>query len=299
MNHFTFELSLIAVLPALALCTYVFLKDRVEKEPLGLLAILFGAGAVAYIPSTLIENLILKLIGNCFADAMEATAEGFIQFVSPDAQYGYTALCAFFGFSLIRICIQWAVLFLITYRNKHFNYLFDGVVYSVFVSLGFVVAENVHFLLQNDSELLLPKLITSVPCQLFIGIIMGYFYTMAHMRFAANVIEDKLLRSGTVQKDNIRSSAPWTVFGIAIPFLASGLYALAGSVRNDLFSTFFYLLVFVVFGVSFYLINQIASGDVSYGKYLYRMIAKAHPELSPEKIQEIEMYTAEAKEDVK
>ena len=60
MNHFSFELSLIAVLPALLLCGFIFFKDRIEREPLGLLAILFGAGAISYIPSTLLEsNLIL------------------------------------------------------------------------------------------------------------------------------------------------------------------------------------------------------------------------------------------------
>ena len=46
MNHFSFELALVAVLPAIALCAYVFFKDRAEKEPIGLLAFLFGAGVV-------------------------------------------------------------------------------------------------------------------------------------------------------------------------------------------------------------------------------------------------------------
>ncbi len=295
MNHFSFELSLIAILPALVLCAYVFFKDRVEKEPLGLLCILFGAGALAYVPSAFLENMLLGLVDKGFAHTVQASAEGLIRFSDAGSEYCYLALCAFLGYALVRVCIQWAVLSLITYRNKNFNYLFDGVVYSVFVSLGFVVAENVHFLLQNDAELLLPKLITSVPCQLFIGIVMGYFYTMGHMRFAANTVEDKLLRSGAVEKDNIKSSAPWMICGIAIPVLANGSYALAGSVHNDVFTVIFYLIVFVVFAVSFYLIHQIASDDVSYGKYLYRIIAKAHPDLPPAKIQEI--ATTDLKED--
>lgn len=160
-------------------------------------------------------------------------------------------------------------------------------VYAVFLSLGFVVSENVHFLLQNDVELLLPKLITSVPCQLFVGIALGYYYTMWHMRFAANNIENQLLRAGAVKQDKIRSSAPWLIAGIVVPILISGLYALAGSARNETLVAVFYALVFAVFGFSFLAINHIASKDESYGKYLHRIIAKGHPELTPELINAV------------
>ena len=297
MNHLSFELSLIAVLPALFLCAFVFYKDRIEKEPIGLLALLFGAGAIVYLPSTMAENWILDTFAKLFEPFMNASAEGFVWFADSKSELAYLALCAFLGFSLVRICLQWGILFLITYKNKNFNHLFDGIVYSVFLCLGFAVAENVHFLMQNDVEFLVPKLITSVPCQLFIGIIMGYFYTMGHMRFAANEIEEKLLKSGAIQKDNIKSSAPWLISGVVIPCLISGLYHLAGSAKTDALTTAFYTLVFLIFGISFFVINQIASKDVSYGKYLFRIIAKAHPELSQETIREIPKSEISAKQE--
>lgn len=295
MNHFSFELSLIAVLPALILCAFVFYKDRIEKEPFGLLTLLFGAGAVAYVPSTMLEKCILDLLSKGFEDSMRVSAEGFVQFTDSKSELTYLALCAFLGFSLVRVCIQWGILFLVTYKNKNFNHLFDGIVYSVFLSLGFAVAENLHFLMRNDVEFLLPKLITSVPCQLFIGVIMGYFYTMGHMRFAANEIEEKLLNSDMIQKDNIRTSAPWLISGILIPCIISGIYHLAGSAKDDWFTTVFYTLVFLTFGISFFAINQIASKDVSYGKYLHRIIAKAHPELSPDTINKVAKMDLAAK----
>ena len=280
MNHFSFEIALIAVLPALALCVYVFFKDRAEKEPLGLLAALFGVGALAYIPSVFIEGLILSVIDNGFKNSITVSAEGRIMFENSQSEILYITLCSFLGFALIRICFQWLGLFLVTHKNKNFNYRFDGVVYSVFVSLGFAVAENVHFLIQNDVELLLPKLFTSVACQLFVGIIIGYYYTMWHMRFNANKIENALKKKGIVDKDNIKSSALWLAAGIVIPFLTSGIYALAGSLHSDIVKIVFYTTVFIVFGVSFVAIDQMASKDASYGKYLYKIIAKGHPELS-------------------
>lgn len=286
MNHFSFEMSLIAILPALVLCGYVFYKDRVEKEPVGLLAILFGAGALSFIPSVFIEHIILKYLDTAFGVLKSISAEGIVTFTSAKTKAAYLALCAFLGFSVIRILLQWLVVFLITFKNKNFNYLFDGVVYSVFVSLGFTVSENIRFLLQNDTELLLPKLISSVPYGLLSGIIMGYFYTMWHMRFAANKIENKLLKSGAVEKDNIKSSALWFVASIFVPVLISGLYCLSGIVTNEIVLMLFYTSVFFVFSFSFLSVNSIAAKDESYGKYLYRIIAKGHPELTSLEIEE-------------
>lgn len=286
MNHFSIEIALIAVLPAIILCAYVFFKDRAEKEPIGLLAALFGAGALVYVPSAFVERLILNVIDKGFKSSMTISPEGRVIFESTQSEIFHLVLCAFLGFSLIRICFQWLVLFLITHKNKNFNYLFDGVVYSVFVSLGFAVAENVHFLMQNDIELFLPKLITSVASQLFIGIIIGYYYTMWHMRFNANKIENVLKEKGTVKKDNIRSSALWLVAGIIIPFITSGVYSLTGAINSNIMQTIFYTVVFTIFGISFVAIEQLASKDGSYGKYLYKIIAKGHPELSADVINE-------------
>lgn len=285
MNHFSLEMSLIAVLPALFLCGYVFYKDRVEKEPIGLLAVLFAVGAVAYVPAYFAQELIVGLIDKAFAVQMSASPEGLITFTSKTAEFTHMSLCAFLGFSLVRVVIKWGALFLVTRKNKNFNYLFDGIVYSVFISLGFAVSENVHFIIQNDIEMLAAKLLTSVPCHLFIAILMGYYYTMWHMRFAANSIENDLLKAGIVEKDNIRSSAIWLVSSLLIPFAVNGIYVLAGSVNSDTVTLIFYAAVFLLFGISFLAIDQIAARDSSYGRYLYRIIAKGHPELSAEKIK--------------
>lgn len=284
MNHFSFELSLIAVLPALFLCGYVFYKDRIEKEPIGLLAILLGIGAVAYVPAYLVQELAVGLIDKGFADKMARNAEGLLTFTDKGSEMTHLALCSFTGFALIRICLKWLVLFFVTRKNKNFNYLFDGIVYSVFISLGFCLCENAHFIIQNDWDMLVAKLLSSVPCHLFIGVLMGYYYTMWHMRFAANSIESDMLKAGIVEKDNIRSSAIWLIASFVIPLAVDGTYIFAGSVKNETVNLIFYTGVFLLFGISFIVIDSIASRDGSYGRYLYRIIAKGHPELSPEQI---------------
>ena len=287
MNHFSFELSLLAVIPALILCGYVFYKDRIEKEPIGLLALLFGIGAVAYVPVYFAQDLIVGWIDSLFASKVEFSAEGMMSYASAGAEFAHNILCALVGFSLIQICLKWVLLFFVTRKNKHFNYLFDGIVYSVFLSLGFAVAENIFFVVQNDVDLILPKLLTSVPCHLFVGVLMGYYYTMWHTRFVANGIEEDMLNAGVVEKDNIRSSAIWLVSSFVVPLLLNALYIFAGTIKNDTVTIIFYLAVFALYAMSFVLIDMIAARDANSKRYLCRLIAKGHPDLSKDTIENI------------
>ena len=58
MNFIFF--SILGLIPALILCGYIYFKDRVEKEPISLLALLFIAGALSYIPAFFAENFIIS-----------------------------------------------------------------------------------------------------------------------------------------------------------------------------------------------------------------------------------------------
>ena len=286
MNHFSFELALIAMIPGFFLCGYIFYKDRVEREPISLLAVLFGAGAVAYVPSHFLEKLLVKAIDSLFANSMQLSVEGIYTYNSIISETLHNVLCAFFGFALVPIFIKFAVLYFATHNNKNFNYLFDGVVYSVFVSLGFAMAENAVFAIQNDVDLIIPKALTSVSCNLFVAIIMGYFYTMWHMRFTANRIESKLLKTEIIKEDKIRSSTGWLVGCIAASTLFLGLYNLASFGKNQTVTVLFYVIIYTFYGLSFVIINHVASKDTSAKNYLCKVIAKSHPELSCQQIED-------------
>ncbi len=287
MNHFSFELSILAVLPALVLCGYVFYKDRIEKEPVGLLALLFGIGAVAYVPVCILQELIVKLIDGVFAEKISFSEAGAVSFSSKGAEIAHAAVCAFVAFSVVQILVKWCLMYFVTHKNKHFNYLFDGIVYSVFLSLGYAVAENVHFLIQNDAELMAAKLLTSIPCHLFVGILMGAYYTMWHVRFCANAVEKDMLEAGIVKKDRVLTSAPWLAVSLILPIIVNGLYVLAGSVNNRIVTVIFYTAVFLLYGISFILIDVMATKDGRSFRYLCRIISKGHPELSIDTVEKI------------
>ena len=48
-------------------------------------------------------------------------------------------------------------------KNRHFNCLFDGVIYAVFASLGFAALENVLYAFSYGMETVLMRAVTSVP----------------------------------------------------------------------------------------------------------------------------------------
>ncbi len=287
MNHFSFQLSLVAVIPAIILCGYVFYKDRIEREPIGLLALLFGAGALGYIPACIIQNLICGGIDKAFSGFVSFSAEGGAVYGSEGAELAHLSLISLAGLSVVQTALQWGLLFLITHKNKNFNYLFDGIVYSTFLSLGFALAENLHFALLNNIELLGAKILTSVPCHLFIGILMGYYYTMWNMRFKANGIENRMLAEGVVKQDKIRSSAVWLIAGLVIPMLLRSVYLLAGSLKNSTVTFVFYFAVIALYGISFIFINSMAAKDCKTESYLCKVIAKGHSDLPVERIIQI------------
>ena len=59
-----------ALLPAIALCIYVFKKDRVEKEPIGLLLGLLLLGGLICYPAAEMETAFIKWLDSVFSPYM-------------------------------------------------------------------------------------------------------------------------------------------------------------------------------------------------------------------------------------
>ena len=64
-------LVIAALLPAAALCIYVFKKDRTEKEPLGLLLLLLGLGAIICFLAAEVESLLISGIKDLFISSQQ------------------------------------------------------------------------------------------------------------------------------------------------------------------------------------------------------------------------------------
>lgn len=156
---------LAAVLPAIILLRYIYRTDTVEKEPPGLLLLLLLMGVVAALCSGILETL-----GETVLNAL----------VDPGSP-AYTILLAFLVVAIVEEGTKFVFLKKCTWYHPAFNYRFDGIVYAVFVSLGFAAFENIQYVLHYGLSIALPRALLAVPGHMSFAVFMGLFYGRAKL----------------------------------------------------------------------------------------------------------------------
>ncbi len=243
-----FQLSLIALALTVTLCFYIYLKDRVEKEPKLLLLALFGAGAVSFLPVYYIQKIITGMFDIMFENQIDVSLLGVKSFTSTGAMLCHSALCAFVGIALIEQSVKWTVLYITTSRNKNFNCLFDGVVYSTFMSLGFAFAESLRYALVDGWDTFISRFITSLSAHLFFGVCMGYFFTAWKTRNAACRIERQMFSDGVINTKKGKKSASMLVLGLSCSVILQGIFVFNSymdSKVSDIIFTVFSILLYI------------------------------------------------------
>jgi protease PrsW len=151
---------LIAIAPVLALLTFVYFRDKYEKEPIGMILKGLVFGAIIILPVALIESLLMK-VGSSLSVISKAAWDGF--FVA-----GFT-----------EELFKYLIVLLLFFRNRNFNERYDGIVYAVSVSLGFAGIENILYVFQHGMTTGLLRAFTAVPAHMIMGIVMGYYLGLA------------------------------------------------------------------------------------------------------------------------
>ncbi len=151
-------LILLAMLPSFIIGFIIYKKDVIEKEPVLLLLKLFLFGVLATGVALFFEIYLQKifLFDNYFFNIF------------------------FKSFFIIGLCeelIKWLFTYVITWKEKNFNYTYDAIVYSVFIALGFATIENIMVISFNDSSVIVSLLrgIITVPAHAFFAITSGYY----------------------------------------------------------------------------------------------------------------------------
>lgn len=147
----------LALAPGAAIGLYIYLKDKHEREPIGLLVQSFFFGVI----STLITLLISWPINH------------FIP-IDPHS-ISQQAVHAFLLVAIIEEFSKFIFVYWILYPNKNFNEPYDGIVYSVVVSLGFAGLENILYISNGGVETAILRMFTAVPAHATFGVLMGYF----------------------------------------------------------------------------------------------------------------------------
>ncbi|MCA4896407.1 MAG: PrsW family intramembrane metalloprotease [Cytophagales bacterium] len=152
-----FFLLAIALAPGAAIGLYIYWKDKHEREPLGLLVKSFFFGVISTLITLLISWPISRLI------PLDPTS------LTQQAVHAFLLVALIEEFSKF-IFVRWVL-----YPNKNFNEPFDGIVYSVTVSLGFAGLENILYVMDGGVETAVLRMFTAVPAHASFGVLMGYF----------------------------------------------------------------------------------------------------------------------------
>lgn len=169
------SLLLLALAPIVVILIYIYVKDKYEKEPIGVLVKNFFLGAVVSIIITAVLGFAANII-------FPITDEKSIlqQFVK-----------AFFVVALVEEFSKYIIVKYYAQKKTDFNEPFDGIVYAVVVSMGFAALENVLYVSQYGVTTGLTRAFTAVPAHATFGILMGYF--MGKAKFSNNRVKFNLL----------------------------------------------------------------------------------------------------------
>lgn len=153
---------LASLAPVFIILFYIYFRDKYEKEPLGLLFKALLAGMVTVVPILFVERFLMNIMPS-MGKVPEALYHAFILAGTTEELFKFLAL------------------YLLVWKSPSFNEKFDGIVYAVFVSLGFAAIENVMYVVQSGYQTALVRALTAVPAHALFGITMGYYLGIARM----------------------------------------------------------------------------------------------------------------------
>ena len=170
----------IAIFPAIFFMIYIYRNDDKEKEP-PLLLLKCVIGGLLSVPIAIILEMIA-----------EAVVIYLIENVVSATRVNYGILTAIFV-GLIEEGAKFFFLYKFTWKDKAFNYRFDGIVYAVFVSLGFAALENVFYVFNYGTGVALQRALLTIPGHMSFAVYMGLYYGHAKVSEAVNNPDGKAL----------------------------------------------------------------------------------------------------------
>lgn len=214
------RMSLLAAAPSIALLIFIYQKDRYDREPKLLLLKLFISGFFITIPVFFVEK---------FLDSFMPANIIFKAFIVA----GFTE--EFFKLFLVKK---------IAFNNKSYDEKLDGIIYSVFVSLGFATAENFLYVFSNRLNFIytgITRAIFAVPAHMLFAVTMGYYLSLS--KFSTNRFSSKV----------------YMIEALIVPLILHGTYDYILSVEKYNVIPIFILFVIYLWRLNLKRINRYVS----------------------------------------
>ena len=159
---------LTTLLPSILMLSLILYSDRKSREPVPMILICILSGAFTICFSIVIDKLILNL--NIIDAAMFPTANSY-------SAYRIMVLAGVEEYSKLLI------LHLFLYKNKAYDDIYDGFVYSSIIALSFSLIETFIYVFKEPTysdmtTLAILRNFTSIPLHIVCGIVMGYFVSL-------------------------------------------------------------------------------------------------------------------------
>ena len=154
------NLLFISLAPIFIIAFYIYSRDIYEKEPISYLLKALSIGAIIVLPVVFIEKQL-----SVHAEKLEGISNA--------------AWIAFIVAGLTEEGMKYLAFLLFFWKSSNFNERFDGIVYAVYISLGFAGIENILYVFSGGYSVGIVRALTAVPAHALFGVVIGYYFGLA------------------------------------------------------------------------------------------------------------------------
>ncbi len=237
-----------SLIPPLFLLWKVYQSDKIEKEPPKLLLIIFVLGMLSAFLAGILETIGGSILVRIFPEEFAKTPAG-------STVFNLIFFLIVVGGS--EELVKFLAMRIPTWRNRAFNYVFDGVVYGVTAALGFAALENVLYVFDSGLTTAGIRAWTAIPLHCIAGIFMGHYYGIAK---AAERWSDSRERNPSLRG---RAKNRFLRLSILVPMVIHGLYDFIATGENMLFLALFFVYIIILDIFAINSLKQYSRNDVS------------------------------------
>lgn len=238
---------LLTIVPSILLFSLILYSDRKSREPVYLILICVFSGIFTICLSLLVDRLLVKthfVVGNLITNANSYSIYKIVILASVEE---YAKIMA---------------LYLFLYKNKAYDDIYDGFVYSSIIALSFSLIETFIYVFNEGTyadmtSLAILRNFTSIPLHLVCGVTMGHFVSL-----------EKFSKTKKMKIVNL-------ILSVFVPVLIHSLYntffSMVSISNGSLTSTFiilFFILSIYFVGIYFiYKTSKLNSIFIRNGEY--------------------------------
>ena len=219
-----------AVIPAIVLLVKVYRADRLEREP----------------PALMLSLVLYGILSTGFALVAERVGTALLNRYLGEGTVLYNVLLYFVVVACSEEGFKYLLLRKRTWRSPAFNCQFDGVVYAVFVSLGFALWENIGYVIRYGLGTACVRAVTAVPGHACFGVFMGAWYGIAK-------------RGDNWGRPGMSRMCRWLAF--LLPAFLHGCYDYVATMESVHYGWIFVVFVAVMFLLALLVVRNLSRHD--------------------------------------